>query len=177
MRYIFWAVYLNVLICGCIAYPRFTAPTILLQAHRALSEEYPHSAPSPVVTSAKAAELPVFLRRSLLFLANSAEFSLGAEKRLRRQARWLREHPKAHVLVVGFCDPLGSETCSHLLARHRAERARMRFLKLGVEGSQIVAVKGWEKAEPICRAATEECRQENRRVRIFLTQTIAEDRP
>ena len=111
---------------------------------------------------------PHFLKRSLLFEPNSVGFTAESERRLALDAGWLRMHPEIRTVVVGFCDPGGSEQCTHELAESRGNVVRQLLVKYGVGSSQIVAVRGWEKADPVCEAATPPCQEMNRRARIFI---------
>jgi outer membrane protein OmpA-like peptidoglycan-associated protein len=111
---------------------------------------------------------PHFLKRSLLFEPNSVGFTSESERRLALDAGWLRMHPEIRTVVVGFCDPGGSEQCTHELAESRGNVVRQLLVKYGVGSSQIVAVRGWEKADPVCEAATPPCQEMNRRARIFI---------
>jgi outer membrane protein OmpA-like peptidoglycan-associated protein len=109
-----------------------------------------------------------FLKRSLLFEPNSVGLALESEKRVALDAVWLRMHPEVRTVVVGFCDTLGSEECTHELAQRRGAVVGQLLVKYGVGSSQIVAVKGWEKADPVCGAETPSCQEMNRRARIFI---------
>jgi outer membrane protein OmpA-like peptidoglycan-associated protein len=111
---------------------------------------------------------PHILKQSLLFDPNGVDLTSETQKRLTFDAGWLQRHPEVRVFVVGFCDPLGSEECTHDLAERRAAVVRQLLAKYGVRASQIVATKGWEKADPVCEAATPTCQAMNRRARIFI---------
>ena len=111
---------------------------------------------------------PHFSKRSLLFEPNSVGITSETERRLALDGGWLRMHPKVQTVVVGFCDTLGSEECTHELAESRGNVVRQLLVKYGVGSSQIVAVRGWEKADPVCEAATPRCQEMNRRARIFI---------
>ena len=111
---------------------------------------------------------PHFLKRSLLFEPNSVGLALESEKRVALDAVWLRMHPEVRTVVDGFCDTLGSEECTHELAQRRGAVVGQDLVKYGVGSYQIVAVKGWEKADPVCGAETPSCQEMNRRARIFI---------
>jgi len=111
---------------------------------------------------------PHFLKQSVLFEPNSLGLTSESARRLALDVGWLRKHPEIRTVVVGFCDPLGSEECTHELAERRGNVAGQHLAKYGVGSSQIVAAKGWEKADPVCVAATPACQAMNRRARIFI---------
>ena len=111
---------------------------------------------------------PHFLKQGVLFDPNSLSLTSESEKRLALYADWLRMHPEIRTLVVGFCDTWGSEECTHELAQQRGAMVGQLLAQHGVGSAQIVGVKGWEKADPVCEAATPSCQEMNRRARIFI---------
>jgi len=115
--------------------------------------------------------LPRILKQALLFDPNSIDLTSESQKSLTLEATWLQKHPEVRIFVVGYCDPLGSEECTHDLAEGRAVGVRQDLAKSGVRTSQIVAARGWEKAAPVCEAATPTCQAMNRRARIFIAES------
>lgn len=115
---------------------------------------------------------PPFPKHVLLFGPDSAEPSAESRNAIKRAASWLREHREVRILVVGFCDPSGSEVCTHALAERRATVVGQLLVNYGVGSWQIVAEKGWDKADPVCVAATHACRAMNRRARIFIAGPV-----
>jgi outer membrane protein OmpA-like peptidoglycan-associated protein len=111
---------------------------------------------------------PRILKQALLFDPNSIDLTSEGQKRLTLDAGWLQKHPEVRIFVAGYCDPLGSEECTHDLAEGRAGGVSQHLAKYGLRSSQIVAARGWEKAEPVCEAATPTCQAMNRRARIFI---------
>ncbi len=116
----------------------------------------------------QAAVFPSLFRRTLIFKPNGLGLTSKSEQNLQADARWLRAHPDTQIIVIGFCDPSGSEECGHELAERRGARVRELLVKDGVRPLQIVKVKGWENTEPACAAATPRCQEMNRRARIFV---------
>jgi outer membrane protein OmpA-like peptidoglycan-associated protein len=112
--------------------------------------------------------IPDFLLRSLLFQPKSRVLTSETARNLLVDAGWLCKHLEVRILVAGFCDPLGSEECTHELAEQRAAAVKQFLMEAGVDSSQIVGVKGWEKAEPICKSPTPNCQGMNRRARVFV---------
>ena len=113
--------------------------------------------------------LPTFVKQAILFPLDSASLDLASRDELLRIADWLRQHGRVRVLVVGFCDSLGSESCTHLLAAQRAGEVGRFLLAEGLDASRIMAIAGWEKADPVCRGETPSCQQQNRRARVFVS--------
>lgn len=116
----------------------------------------------------KAPAFPSLFRRTLIFKPNGIGLTSKSEQNLQSDARWLRAHPDTQIIVIGFCDPSGSEECTHELAEKRGARVRELLVKDGVRPLHIVQVKGWENAEPACAAASPSCQEMNRRARIFV---------
>jgi outer membrane protein OmpA-like peptidoglycan-associated protein len=114
---------------------------------------------------------PPFLKHAFLFDPDSAE--LGAESRgaVKRSAAWLRAHPDARVLVVGFCDSSGSETCGPALAQRRGAMVCHWLVRFGVVPHQIAGVKGWSTADRDCRTDITKCQQVNRSAGIFIASS------
>ena len=111
---------------------------------------------------------PPFLRKAFLFGPDSTELSEEGQNTINGVSSWLGEHPEVRVLIVGFCDPSGSEACTHALAERRGSVLEELLVKHGNVSAQIVGAKGWEKADPVCAAATPACQAMNRRARIFI---------
>jgi len=116
----------------------------------------------------RARGIPGFLLRSLLFQPKSPVLTSASARGLLLDAAWLRKHPEVRILVAGFCDPLGSEECTHELAEQRGAAVKEFLVEAGVNSSQIVGVKGWENAEPICESPMPNCQEMNRRARVFV---------
>jgi hypothetical protein len=72
------------------------------------------SKPSSAVSQPKSGgvrEAP-FLKHALLFDPDSAELSAASTNAVKRAAAWLHKHRETRILIVGFCDSSGSETCT-----------------------------------------------------------------
>lgn len=132
------------------------------------------SKPSSGISQPKSGGIrePPFLKHAFLFDPDSVELSAESRSAIRRAATWLREHREIRILIVGFCDPSGSEECTHALAERRGTVVEQLLVKYGGSSSQIVAAKGWEWAEPVCAAVTPACQAMNRRARIFIAGPV-----
>lgn len=111
---------------------------------------------------------PPFLRRPFLFDVSSDALSAENLKLLRQTAGWLRRHPERRVLIIGFCDPLGSETCTERLAYRRGMALKKTLLRFSVGREQIVAVKAWGREPQDCRKRNHMCQSTNRSAQIFI---------
>jgi outer membrane protein OmpA-like peptidoglycan-associated protein len=116
---------------------------------------------------------PPFLKHRVFFPPGSVEPTSGSRDTLKRAAAWLREHPEARILIVGFCDSLGSETCDHTLAERRGVVVREFLMHFGIELNQIVGVKGWNNVKQDCRASKARCQRCNRNAQIFMASPRA----
>jgi len=116
---------------------------------------------------------PPFLKYAFLFDPESAELSVESRGAVKRAGAWLREHPGARILVVGFCDSSGSETCTPSLAERRGAVVRQSLVRFGVAPDQIAGVKGWSTADRECRTDTAKCQQVNRSAAIFIASSAA----
>jgi outer membrane protein OmpA-like peptidoglycan-associated protein len=126
---------------------------------------------SPTNALNRTRAFPPILKQTLLFDPNSIDLTSESQHRLTLDAGWLDKHPRVRIFVVGFCDPLGSEECTHDLAEGRAAGVRLYLARYGVRSSQIASTRGWEKADPVCEAATPTCQTTNRRARIFIAES------
>lgn len=122
---------------------------------------------------ARAALRPPFLRRPFLFAANSFTLSAGSRRILKASVHWLQIHPEARVLIVGFCDPSGSETCTRTLAEARGRAIRKILDAGGKDAGQIVGVKAWDKLDRNCLPRETECQQLDRSAWIFIAGSNA----
>jgi peptidoglycan-associated lipoprotein len=112
---------------------------------------------------------PVFLKQPLLFAPNGVNLPAKSRNTLNCAVAWLDEHREARILIVGYCDDSGSETCTAVLAERRAEVVRKFLLSVGIEGHQIAGVKAWQNVNQPCRSSATECQRANRSTRLFLT--------
>lgn len=116
---------------------------------------------------------PPYFRGRVFFSPDSVALLADGVRMLRHTARWLREHPNARILIVGLCDPTGSEACHRSLAQARGKVVRRFLVSQGVPESQIEGVLGWERAAEPCRAPAETCQRLNRTTRVFVASAIA----
>jgi peptidoglycan-associated lipoprotein len=83
-------------------------------------------------------------------------------------AGWLRENPKALVLIEGHCDERGTNEYNVALGERRAQATRAYLVSRGIaEGRMTIISYGEER--PTCAQRTETCWATNRRSH-FLTK-------
>ncbi len=86
---------------------------------------------------------------------------------LEKLASWLKENPKARVLIEGHCDERGTNQYNLALGERRASSTKNYLMALGISGSRIDTVTYGEE-RPLCREQTEECWQLNRRAHFVV---------
>jgi peptidoglycan-associated lipoprotein len=87
--------------------------------------------------------------------------------RLTTQAKWLRTHADAEVLIAGHCDTRGSREYNMVLGEKRAQWIKTFFMKSGVNGDRMAFIS-YGKEQPNCLNETEACHSKNRRAHIVL---------
>ncbi len=120
-------------------------------------------------------EAPPYLGRRIFFNPDSAALSAPGKLLLKHTAKWLNAHPNARILIVGLCDPTGSEGCRRSLAQKRGKAVHGFLRSQGVREVQIEGVLGWDKNAEPCRAAAETCQKLNRTTRVFVARAIASE--
>jgi outer membrane protein OmpA-like peptidoglycan-associated protein len=150
--------------------------TLSLRAQGQVQKQDPESAGSKSssgVSQPKSGGIgkPPFLKHAVLFDPDGAELSAESRNAVKRAASWLREHRRARILIVGFCDSSGSETCTPALAERRGAVVRRYLVRLGAAPDQIAAVKGWSAVDRECRTDAAKCQQVNRSAAIFIASS------
>ena len=82
--------------------------------------------------------------------------------RLQADATWLKQHRGVKFTIEGHCDDRGSEEYNLALGDRRAVIVKEFLVKEGVDASSVRTIT-YGKERPVCREATEECYQRNRR--------------
>jgi phosphate transport system substrate-binding protein len=112
------------------------------------------------------------LSTTLRFEAASTQLAQESEEALERVIAFLKEQDLSQrkILVAGYSDTSGNPGRNKVLSSQRAEAARQALLSAGtgvVKPTQISAV-GYGQMFPISCNDTEEGRNRNRRVEIWL---------
>lgn len=107
----------------------------------------------------------------LSFSTGSATLSDGDYPSLTDLAAYLVEHPSTRVVLVGHTDAEGSLEGNIALSRARAEAVRTYLIeRFGVSAGQLAA-EGVGYLAPRANNASDEGRQQNRRVEVVVTST------
>ena len=85
-------------------------------------------------------------------------------KSLASSAAFLKKHPKARLLIEGYCDERGSREYNLMLGDKRARETREFLKDLGVRNP--VSIKSYGKERPICSDRVESCYWQNRRAHL-----------
>lgn len=90
-------------------------------------------------------------------------------KVLEENARWLKSHPGAALLVEGHADERGTNEYNLALAERRVKATRDRLMSLGIDGSRVTLISYGEE-RPVCTERTEACWAQNRRAHFLVRQ-------
>jgi peptidoglycan-associated lipoprotein len=88
------------------------------------------------------------------------------KKNLSRSAGFLKENPKAKLIIEGHCDERGSGEYNLALGEKRAKEALQYLTDLGIHN--VVAVTSYGKERPSCKEQDEMCYAKNRRAHLLV---------
>jgi outer membrane protein OmpA-like peptidoglycan-associated protein len=103
----------------------------------------------------------------ILFDFDSDNLRPASKENLRELAETLQEYDETEVLIEGHTDNIGPNRYNKKLSVDRAESVEDYLTALGVQQSRLI-VKGYGEKQPIASNATEEGRQQNRRVEVAI---------
>ncbi|MDD3669082.1 MAG: peptidoglycan-associated lipoprotein Pal [Alphaproteobacteria bacterium] len=95
------------------------------------------------------------------FKLDSSELNAEARANLAKQAVWLKDNPKALIVVEGNCDERGTTEYNLALGEHRANAARNYLMSNGIEAKRIRTIS-YGKDKPAALGSTEEAWAKNR---------------
>ncbi len=126
----------------------------------------PEGAPSEYVRLTGGARR---LTTAFRFVVGSSQLDNRALGDLDRVVEFLREHELngASVRLLGFADSQGGAPLNRALSRGRALRVAQAFAQRGVSGATL---EGFGAALPVADNSSEEGRERNRRVEIWVTR-------
>jgi peptidoglycan-associated lipoprotein len=111
----------------------------------------------------------MFENEDILFEFDSASLSVEAQEILRAKAAWLRENPRARVIIEGHCDERGTNEYNLALGDRRAFSAKAFLVDLGIDESRLTTISYGEE-KPIASGSTEEAWAKNRRAHFVIKQ-------
>ena len=96
---------------------------------------------------------------------DSSELDPAGLETVRRNAEVWRQQPELRVEIEGHCDERGTSEYNLALGARRGRAVRDALLGLGVGADKLSTVSYGEEL-PLCKEATDQCRQRNRRARL-----------
>jgi adhesin transport system outer membrane protein len=103
------------------------------------------------------------------FTAYSDEIPTELNDKIAEFAKYLKEHPKVNVKLIGYSDNIGNESNNIIMSQKRAISFKAKLVSLGIEESRL-NTEGKGFADPIADNSTEEGRRLNRRIEIELSK-------
>ena len=111
----------------------------------------------------------MFENEDILFEFDSASLSVEAQEILRAKAAWLRENPRARVMIEGHCDERGTNEYNLALGDRRAFSSKSFLVDLGIADSRLTTISYGEE-QPIDSRATEDAWAQNRRAHFVINE-------
>ena len=104
------------------------------------------------------------------FETGSANLTQQSHGKLENVAQLLMAYPEVNLKFGGYTDNVGDETNNQALSGRRAEAAMNKVVAEGIDASRLSA-EGYGEEHPVCPANdTDECKAQNRRVDVRITQ-------
>ena len=111
----------------------------------------------------------MFENEDILFEFDSASLSVEAQELLRAKAEWLRENPRAQVIIEGHCDERGTNEYNLALGDRRAFSAKSFLVDLGIADSRLTTISYGEE-RPVDSRSTEDAWAQNRRAHFVIKE-------
>jgi len=111
----------------------------------------------------------MFENEDILFEFDSASLSVEAQEILRAKAEWLRENPRAQVMIEGHCDERGTNEYNLALGDRRAFSSKSFLVDLGIADSRITTISYGEE-QPVDSRSTEDAWTQNRRAHFVIKE-------
>jgi peptidoglycan-associated lipoprotein len=114
-------------------------------------------------------ERDVFENEDILFEFDSAKLSNDAQDILRRKAEWLKENPRARIIIEGHCDERGTNEYNLALGDRRAFSSKSFLVDLGIVDSRLTTVSYGEE-RPLDPESNEDAWAKNRRAHFVIKE-------
>jgi peptidoglycan-associated lipoprotein len=108
-----------------------------------------------------------FENEDILFEFDSASLSVEAQEILRQKAVWLKNNPRAKVIIEGHCDERGTNEYNLALGDRRAFSAKTFLVDLGIDDTRLSTVSYGEE-RPLSTATGEDAWAQNRRAHFVI---------
>ena len=102
------------------------------------------------------------------FASNSFAVVNREEVVLQNNADWLKENPKAVIILEGHCDEWGNDFYNLELGDRRAREVKAYLMELGVDPERIIMLVSYGSQKPLDLRHENEAWQQNRRVEFVL---------
>ncbi|NNF58755.1 MAG: OmpA family protein [Rhodothermaceae bacterium] len=113
------------------------------------------------------AGIKITFDNAILFDFDSYTLRSNARNDLASLANSLANYPNTDALVVGYTDSVGSDSYNQTLSEQRANAVATFLAQSGVAPTRM-QISGMGESNPVASNATDEGRQQNRRVEIAL---------
>jgi peptidoglycan-associated lipoprotein len=110
-----------------------------------------------------------FVNEDVLFEFDSATLSIEAQDILRTKAEWLRNNPRASIIIEGHCDERGTNEYNLALGDRRAFSSKSFLVDLGIDDSRLTTVSYGEE-RPLDPRADEDAWAKNRRAHFVIRE-------
>lgn len=105
--------------------------------------------------------------QDVYFGYDAYDLSPAGRATLQANANWLQSNPQARVEIEGHCDDRGTVEYNLALGAKRARAVRDYLISLGTQSERLSTISYGEEL-PLCRAESDQCWQQNRRVHLLL---------
>ena len=95
------------------------------------------------------------------FRLDSSDIDTAGKETLAAQARWLKENPRALIVIEGRCDERGTTEYNFALGERRANAARRYLIANGISADRIRTIS-YGKEKPVALGSNEESWAKNR---------------
>ena len=108
------------------------------------------------------------LDNGILFKTNKYDLNDNSKASLAKLANVMRNNADCSIDIQGHTDSKGTDAINNPLSMNRAQSVANYLNTCGVPVSQFKNVSGFGSTQPVADNATEEGRQKNRRVEVYL---------
>ncbi len=105
----------------------------------------------------------------LLFDTGKSTLQPSSQEQLKNVAEILKAFPKVKLKIGGYTDNVGKATTNLKLSQDRANTVMAELIKMGIDKSRLAA-EGYGDQHPVGDNATEEGKQQNRRIAVRITE-------
>jgi outer membrane protein OmpA-like peptidoglycan-associated protein len=111
----------------------------------------------------------------VLFASGRSDLKGGATSNLAKLSAFLNEYQDRTVVIEGHTDSVGAADYNQGLSQRRADAVKSYLVSQGVASSRLVA-SGMGQGSPIASNDSATGRQQNRRVEVIISNTVASTR-